>query len=69
MMVALAPGLRYERSLPSLAPIGPVQPCTQTDERDAGVENRVTDEMHEALVAKRPRDTEHLSAKNEHDAR
>jgi len=55
--------------LSSPAPIGPVPPCTQTDERDAGVNDGVTDEMHEALIAKRPRDAENLSTKDAHDAR
>ena len=49
--------------------MSPVQPCSDEDERDAGVKNRVTDEMHEALVPKRPRDTEHLATQNAHDAR
>jgi len=67
--VALAPGFAIRESLSSPAPIGPVPPCTQTDERDAGVNDGVTDEMHEALIAKRPRDAENLSTKDAHDAR
>jgi len=67
--VALAPGFAIRESLSSQAPIGPVPPCTQTDERDAGVNDGVTDEMHEALIAKRPRDAENLSTKDAHDAR
>jgi len=46
-----------------------VQPCTHADERDAGIKDGVTDEMHEALIAKRPRDAENLSTKDAHDAR
>ena len=61
--------LRIRESLSSPAPIGPVPPCTQTDERDAGVNDGVTDEMHEALIAKRPSDAENLSTKDAHDAR
>ena len=61
--------LRLRASLSSPAPSGPVQPCTHTDERDAGVNDGVADEMHEALIAKRPRDAENLSTKDAHDAR
>ena len=61
--------MRIRESLSSPAPIGPVQPCTHADERDAAIKDGVTDEMHEALIAKRSRDAENLSTKDAHDTR
>ena len=49
--------------------IGPVPRRTAADERDAGVENDVTAEMHDVLIAKRSDEAEDLSAKDENRTR
>ena len=63
MRVALDLAMRIRESLSSPAPVGPVQPCTHADERDARIKDGVTDEMQKALIAKPPRDAENLSTK------
>ena len=50
-------------------PIGPVQPRTEADERDASVKDGVTAEMHDVLIAKRSYEAEDLSTKNENGTR
>ena len=45
-------------------PTGPVQGRTDADERDAGVKNCVTADMHETLVADRSYEAEDFSGKN-----
>ena len=50
-------------------PTGPVQRRTDAAERDAGVKDGVTREMHDGLIAKRSYEAEDLSGKNADGAR
>jgi len=46
-----------------------VQPRSDADERDAGVQDRVTAEIYDALVAERSYEAEDLSTENEDGTR
>jgi hypothetical protein len=54
---------RSSSSPPAL--MHPVQPRTHAHKRDAGVQDGVTAEMYDALVAQRSHDAEDFSANNE----